>query len=236
MPEYMLTIESSGTVAGASIFYKQRVIAVKSIDNGLTHSQKLMTCIDDVVKEAQIDKRQLEAVAVSNGPGSFTGLRIGVTTAKAIAQGLNIPVIPVNTLDAMACQALLFDGIICPMIDARREQVFTAIYTNNEQGLPERVCEYKALPIKELIPQMIATQKKIVCIGDGAVKYHRQLQEKLADRLVQLPEAQVYPSPVNLGIMAIAEWQKGNYMMAEQVVPYYLRKSQAEQMRELEGH
>jgi tRNA threonylcarbamoyladenosine biosynthesis protein TsaB len=234
-PEYMLTIESSGTVAGVSVFHHDRVIATKIIDNGLTHSQKLMLCVDEVVKEAQISKQQLKAIAVSNGPGSFTGLRIGVTTAKTIAQALNIPVIPVNTLDAMACNALLFNGIICPMIDARREQVFTAIYSKGDQGdqmLLERRSEYLALPVTELVPQLLKQQQFIVCVGDGAIAYHEQLQKMLADKLIRIPKAQVYPSPVNIGIMALNAWEKGEAMTADVVVPYYLRKSQAEQKRE----
>lgn len=231
----MLTIESSGTVAGACIFQDERVIATKMIDNGLTHSQKLMGCVDEVVQEARINKKQLTTVAVGVGPGSFTGLRIGVTTAKAIAQALDIPVIPINTLDAIAYNVMLFKGVICPMIDARREQIYTGIYEADGQGNINRISDYLALSVIDLAQQLKKKQQAIVCVGDGAVAYKEILLEKLADGMVDIPQAWMYPSPISLGVKALNVWGNGNMMKAEEVVPYYLRKSQAEQKREREN-
>ena len=124
----ILAIEASSLVASVAIMTDDIITAEYTMNHKITHSQTIMPMIDEIVKRCEADLSELDAIAVSGGPGSFTGLRIGSATGKGLAQALNIPIVHVPTLDAMAFNAYGYDGLVCPIMDARRMQVYTGIY------------------------------------------------------------------------------------------------------------
>ncbi len=155
----ILAIEASSLVASVAILTDDIITAEYTINHKITHSQTLLPMIDEVCKRTETEVEEFDAIAISSGPGSFTGLRIGSATAKGLGMALNIPLIHVPTLDAMAYNAFGTDMLICPIMDARRSQVYTGIYSfeNNEFAIHHESC---AVSIEELI-QMLSGQSII---------------------------------------------------------------------------
>ena len=149
----ILGIDSSGIVASAAIADEKNIIAEFTINNKQTHSQTLLPMIDMVVKMSGVQLEEIDAIAVAAGPGSFTGLRIGSSTAKGLALALNKPIVSVPTLDGLAYRLAISEGIICPIMDARRNQVYTAVY-KMENGELKALSEQKAVDIHELFEEL----------------------------------------------------------------------------------
>ncbi len=224
----ILIIESSGAIAGTAVFNGDQVVAAKILDHGLTHSQKLMHAIEDVMRESQTIPQNLDYIAVSNGPGSFTGLRIGLASAKGIALAVGKPIVTVNTLDAIAYNALWFTGLICPMIDARNHQVYTAFYLGECGKSPERISDYMAISIADLSRLLKKQNQAIILLGDGSLAYGHELTSQNECRM--MPYAMALQNPISVGLAALDCIQcKENIVSAFDAAPFYLRKSQAEQ-------
>lgn len=171
----VLSIESSSTVASVAVVTDEKVEGEVYINNKLQHSVLLFPIIENLFKTLGMDVDDLDAVAVSGGPGSFTGLRIGVAAAKGIAQGKNLKFIGVSSLDALAFMQYGFDGIIVPIMDALRDNVYTAIYKFEEDEL-KLIYDYDAIHIEDLIAKLKEYDKVLFC-GD-AVKIHAHLRFK----------------------------------------------------------
>ena len=175
----ILNIESATTVCSVSLSDKTEVIAFKEIDNGYTHAENLHVFINTLLAESGIEADQLSAIAISKGPGSYTGLRIGVSAAKGIAYALSIPLISVDTLQTMAIAAKAQNktaNYYCPMIDARRMEVYTALY-NNEMQIQE---ETKALILDTESIEIFKQRNNIAFFGNGMPKA-KELLSQLAD-------------------------------------------------------
>lgn len=155
----ILGIDSSGLVASAAIADEKNIIAEFTVNNKQTHSQTLLPMIEKVVDMSGIELEQIDAIAIAAGPGSFTGLRIGSATAKGIGLALKKPVVSVPTLEGLAYRVCVFDGIICPIMDARRNQVYTGIYKMDKGNL---VClsEQKAVDIHEIMEELENMMRK----------------------------------------------------------------------------
>ena len=169
----ILGMDSSGLVASAAVWSDDTILAEFTVNNKQTHSQTLLPMIDQVVTMSGKAIEDIDAIAVAAGPGSFTGLRIGSATAKGISLALKKPVIPVPTLEGMAYRVSISNGIICPMMDARRNQVYTGIYAM-ENGRLTVLKEQEAVDIHELIDQLkeiLQAEKykdrEVIFLGDG---------------------------------------------------------------------
>ena len=161
----ILAIEASSLVASVAIMTDDIITAEYTMNQKITHSQTIMPMIDEIVRRCEADLAELDAIAVSGGPGSFTGLRIGSATGKGLAQALNIPIVHVPTLDAMAFNAYGYNGLVCPIMDARRMQVYTGIYRVTKEV--EIVQEGCAISIEELVEKLNELSEPVLFIGDG---------------------------------------------------------------------
>lgn len=226
----ILGIDSSGLVASAAIVADDSLVAEFTVNNKQTHSQTLLPMVEKVVEMSGIELSELDGIAVAAGPGSFTGLRIGSSTAKGMALVLNKPIIPVPTLEGLAYRAALAEGVICPLMDARRNQVYTGIY-QMQDGRLFCLKEQTAEDILEVVDRLNKLGQKVTFLGDGVPVHKAVLEEKLTVPF------QIAPSHLNrqsaaavaaLGAVYLAE---GKTETAAAHKPVYLRQSQAERER-----
>ncbi len=223
----ILAIESCCVVASCAICEDDFVLASSKIATGLTHSQTLMVLVDDMFKTAKIDKNEIDAVAVSIGPGSFTGLRIGMSLAKGIAMGLKKPLIGVETLKSLSYNLLGVDGFICPCLDARRNTVYTALFESKDLVF-KRVLEdfvEEVLNLKEILREK---KGKIFLVGDAAKDCYLKFND--LSNIFLAPESLRYPDACSVGFLGIEQFKKGE--TKKEVLPKYLRLSQAERQRQ----
>ena len=227
----ILAIDSSSNVATVAVIEEDTVLVQYSVNHKKTHSQTLLPMIEDILRMSEIGIENIGAIAVSAGPGSFTGLRIGSATAKGLALVKKLPIIEIPTIDGLAYNLKGCDKYICPMMDARRNQVYTGIYHFSKgqfvNDMP--VCQ---MDVDELINHINSKGMEIVFLGDGVKVY----KDKLVDKLTVYHEfAAPHMSMQNaasVGTLAVEYYNAGKYVSAEEHQPDYLRKSQAE--RELE--
>lgn len=226
----ILALESSGLVASAALVSEDRLIGEYTTNFKKTHSQTLLPMMDALLKMTGIDISEIDAFAISGGPGSFTGLRIGSATVKGLAMATGKPVINVPTLEGLACNFFGTDSVICPLMDARRNQTYTAIYAFEGDEL---VClsQQKAVKIEEILEEVNQLGRKVIFLGDGVPVF----KEKIA-ALVKVPW-QLAPAHLAaqragaVGVRAITYYKEGKTETAAQHKPEYLRLSQAERER-----
>lgn len=227
----ILGIDSSGVVASAAVVDEKNVIAEFTVNNKQTHSQTLLPMIDKVVEMSETDLSEIDAIAIASGPGSFTGLRIGSATAKGLGLALKKPVVSVPTLDGLAYRMITFDGIICPVMDARRNQVYTAAYTT-EDGVLKKIIEHKAVDINEIIEELYALGKKVIFMGDGVDVHRETIEKEYKGEFCFAPSFVSKQSAAAVASLGIVYFKEGKYETAAEHTPFYLRKSQAERERE----
>ncbi len=222
----ILAIESASLTASVAIADGEKLIAEYTLNDKKTHSQTLLPMIDEMISRTDTDKHSIDAIAISKGPGSFTGLRIGSATAKGLGQALGIPLIPVPTLDGMAYGLYGCAGLICPIMDARRNQVYTGIYRN--QGAFQVVMEQCALDIGALLEKLNGLGEPVIFLGDGVPVQRERIQEELT---VPVSFAPVHLNRQKAGAVAVlgaVYYEKGIVQTAAEHAPEYLRMSQAE--------
>ncbi len=218
----ILGIESSAKSASVCICEDEKILCESFSNNGLTHSKTVLSMIDDMLKQSGISMDSIEKLAIANGPGSFTGLRIGAAVVKGLSWAKNIPCVGVSTLYAMAHNALAIDGIVCAVMDARAGQVYNALF-KIENGKITRLCEDRAIAIDEL-QEEIKNEQKIFLVGDGAELCKDKLSHK---NLVLLPENLRYQRAYGVCIAAAEE----NGVPCDELKLQYIRKPQAERER-----
>ncbi len=218
----ILAIESSAKPASAAVCEDGKIIAQTYINNGLTHSRTLLPLIEDMLKNAGLSYDDIGLVAVAKGPGSFTGVRIGVSTAKGICWARDIPVIGVSTLEAMAWNLSDTEDIICAVMDARRNEVYNALF-EMRGGALTRLSEDRAVPISLLEEEIKASGRKYTLVGDGAELCFGYLSEK-GLKIGLAPENIRFQSA--WGVAMASEGAES--CPAGCLVPEYLRLSQAE--------
>ena len=223
----MLALESSAKAASAAVFEDGKLLGVTVENSGLTHSRTLLPMAEDLLKNLDRSVRDLGLVAVAHGPGSFTGLRIGMAEAKGLCWALQIPVIGVSTLEAMAFGGPDMDGtMLCCAMDARRHQVYNALFTV-ENGRPVRLTEDRAIAIADLEPELASYKKPWVLLGDGAeLCYNSLKQDKLMLHLA--PEPLRLQNAFGVGLAALGKEPQS----VDALLPVYLRLSQAERERQ----
>ena len=225
----LLAFETSAKAASVALFQGDKLLGESYQNTGLTHSQTLMVMAEDLLKQCGHTPQEVEAVAVAEGPGSFTGVRIGVAAAKGFAWGRNIPCCGVSTLESMALGLGAYEGVICPVMDARRSQVYNALFYVNH-GAVSRKTEDRAISLAELGEELKTLDAPIFLVGDGSDLCWQTLSESVPD-LVLPPEHRLHQRAVGVGIAARAKLQSGAVLSGATLTPNYLRLSQAERER-----
>ncbi|TGY42567.1 tRNA (adenosine(37)-N6)-threonylcarbamoyltransferase complex dimerization subunit type 1 TsaB [Clostridium sartagoforme] len=225
----ILSIDSASKVATVAILDDNNLIAEYTLNNKLEHSTLIMDIVDKLLKDSDLDIDDIDGFAVSKGPGSFTGLRIGMATIKGLSLGSNKPYISISSLDALAHSLVNFDGIICPMMDALRNSVYTCLY-KGENGNLENLIDYSALEIEELVALLKEKNEKVIFTGDAVNKHKEYIMENLPNAIF---------APIHLSIIrasSLGELGMKKLLNGEQddlnSSPFYLKKPQAQ--RELE--
>ena len=225
----LLAFETSATAASVALVDEGRLLGESYQNTGLTHSQTLMVMAQDLLSQCGHTPQKVEAVAVAEGPGSFTGVRIGVAAAKGFAWGSDIPCYGVSTLEAMALGLGIYQGYICPVMDARRSQVYNALFYVN-QGEISRVTEDRAIALADLKTELQALNEPIFLVGDGSTLCHTTLSCEVAN-LVAPPEHKMHQRAVGVGLAALRKIAAGDAGDGNALTPNYLRLSQAERER-----
>ena len=226
----ILALDSSGLVATVAILEDDRTVAEYTVNYKKTHSQTLLPMLDEIVKMTEFDLDTIDAIAVAGGPGSFTGLRIGAATAKGLGLALHKPLIHVPTVEGMAYGLYGVSGLICPIMDARRDQVYTGLY-RFENGEFEVVEEQMAVALDELIEKLNAYGGKVTFLGDGVPVYKTQLADKLAVEYHFAPAHVNRQRAAAVGALGMKYYAEGKIQTAKEHRPDYLRLSQAERER-----
>ena len=231
----ILAIKSSSLVASAAIADGSTVLAEYTIHHKITHSQSLLPMIDEICRMTEQAPGSFDAVAVAAGPGSFTGLRIGASTAKGLGMAWNCPLVAVPTLDAMAYGLWNSQGLICPIMDARRSQVYTALYRFRE-GKMERVADAAALPLAELTEKIRQLGEKTIFTGDGLPAFSESLRQALGEQALFAPPHVNRQRAAAVAALGLEMVRRGETVPAAQFAPTYLRMSQAERERKARLH
>ena len=224
----ILAFETSAKAASVALLEQGKLLGEHYQNTGLTHSQTLMVMAEDLLKQCGKTVSQVQAVAVAEGPGSFTGVRIGVAAAKGFAWGAQIPCYGVSTLEAMAKSLDVFDGVVCACMDARRSQVYNALFAA-ENGTLRRLTPDRAISLEELGQELKPMQKPVFLVGDGAVLTHRTLSASVP--LILPAEHRLHQRAVGVALVAAQMAADGAVGDAAALSPNYLRLSQAERER-----
>ena len=226
----ILGLDSSGIVASVAIVEDDVLIAEYTVNYKKTHSQTLLPMLDEIAKMTELDLNSIDAIAVAAGPGSFTGLRIGSATAKGLGLALKKPLIAIPTVEGLAYNLYDIPGLICPIMDARRKQVYTGIYRFTDHQL-KVVEDQMAVPMETVIEKLNQYGEAVTFLGDGVPVFHELIAEKMT-----VPYS-FAPAHVNkqraAAVAALGEiyYRQGKTETAMEHVPDYLRVSQAERER-----
>lgn len=225
----ILAIDSSSLVAGIAVVDDFNTIIEYNVNYKKTHSQTLLPMLDEVKKMLELDLETLDAIAVSAGPGSFTGLRIGATTAKGLGLALKKPLVAVPTLEGLAYNMIGTSGYVCPIMDARRNQVYTGIYqVKHELEIKKDQC---AMDIHELIEQLNEFGEQVTFLGDGVPVFMEDLKKELTVPHFLSPAHMNRQRAASYGALGLCYAKAGKTIEAAMFHPDYLRQSQAERER-----
>ena len=226
----VLGIDSSGMVATVAVVEDTQMLAEYTINYKKTQSQTLLPMLDEVAKMMELDLNTIDAIAVAAGPGSFTGLRIGSATAKGLGLALKKPLVSVPTLEGIAYNFCGSEKVICPMMDARRSQVYTGIY--EFQGNTLKVLEDQmAVPVEEVLEKLNQTGREVILAGDGVPVYLELIEKNLKVPYLLAPAHLNRQRAGAVAVLGIQYAQEGKLESAMEHQPDYLRLSQAERER-----
>ena len=223
----IIGIDTSGPVLSVAVLRNGKIEYVSAQNTGLTHSETLMPALDTALECCKIRCSDADCFAVVAGPGSFTGVRIGVCAAKGLAHAVNKPCMRVNALEALAMNFAHFDGLVCPILDARRHQVYCACF-DVSSGLPKRILEDDACDL-DVFLEKLPRDRRLLFLGDGLKTYAPELQRRLPGAII---------APENLSqlradaLCLLAEAYPEQWMDGKGLTPIYLRKPQAERERD----
>jgi tRNA threonylcarbamoyladenosine biosynthesis protein TsaB len=228
----LLAIDTADRTAGVAILAGGQVVAEYVETSAYRHSERLFALIDEALRSAGLARSDLNAVAVTTGPGSFTGLRVGLATAKGLAFALGLPLVAVSTLEALARGAMPFPGLLLPMLDARKRQVYAGAFRGRDG--------YPLLPPAAWFPAKLAaelapTTHPILALGSGLGPYRALFADALGERLLCAPETRWPVPPAQVALLAGEALARGEGRNPAAVSPVYLRKSEAEEARGTKG-
>ena len=225
----ILAFETSAKAASTALLEDGRLLGECYQNTGLTHSQTLMVMAEHLLQQCGKTVADVSAVAVAAGPGSFTGVRIGGAAAKGFAWGGELPCYGVSTLEAMALSLGAYQGYVCPVMDARRSQVYNALYYVS-QGQPDCITEDRAISLEQLKQELLALKEPVFLVGDGSILTYRTLSEEVPN-LVLPPEHRMHQRAVGVALLAAQKIAAGEPGDGAALTPNYLRLSQAERER-----
>lgn len=227
----LLAIDSSGLVASVAVAEDDRLLGEYTIDRGKTHSESLLPMIAAVLDMLELEVSDMDAIAVSSGPGSFTGLRIGAATAKGLAFAKDIPIVPVPTLDALAYTQWQARGIVCPLMDARRNQTYTGLYRFDDVGDLVSVQAACVVPVSDIILAVNELKESVIFLGDGVPVFRERIEMdcKVPYLFAPLNGNRQHASAVAALGMKLFEAKKA--VPASSFAPEYMRMSQAQRER-----
>lgn len=238
----IIAIDSSGLAASTALLEDDVLIGEYNIQYKKTHSQTLLPMLDELKRMTELDLSTVDAIALAKGPGSFTGLRIGSAAAKGLGLALNIPLIEIPTLDGLACNLYGTDKLVCPIMDARRNQVYTGIYEYNkteESPLRYRLCRLLsqcAVSIEEIAGRLNEIKREVMFLGDGVPVYAGKLAELMRVPYGFAPAHMNRQRAAAFGILAFEYLREGKTVTAAEHAPEYLRLSQAEREKREKEH
>lgn len=229
----ILGLDSSGLVAGVAIVEDDLLLAEYNVNYKKTHSQTLLPMLDEVRRMIELDMESIDAIAIASGPGSFTGLRIGSATAKGLGMALDKPLVEVPTLEGLAYNLWGTSSLVCPLIDARRNQVYTGIYEFTEEGNLNIVESQTAVDISIIIERInvIGSEqagRSVVFLGDGVPVYRNILEEQVKIPYSFAPAGKNRQCAGSIAALGAVYYAKGRTVTAVEHQPEYLRQSQAE--------
>ncbi len=226
----ILAFDSSGLVASVAVLEEEQLIAEYTINYKKTHSQTLLPMLDAIVKMTELDLDTVDAIAVAAGPGSFTGLRIGSATAKGLGLALNKPLVSVPTLEGIAYNLYGSEAVLCPMMDARRDQVYTGLYTFKKDTFrilhPQTAC-----PVDEILTLCRERREPVIFLGDGVPVYRARIEERMEGDYSFAPAHVSRQRAGAVGMRAFALLKEGRQETAAEHAPEYLRETQAERVK-----
>ena len=225
----ILAFETSAKASSVALLEEGKLLGECYQNTGLTHSQTIMVMAEDLLKQCGKTVADVSAVAVAKGPGSFTGIRIGVAAAKGFAWGAELPCVGVSTLAAMAVGLGMWQGYVCPVMDARRSQVYNALF-HVDCGKYTRIREDRAISLQELGEDVKNLPEPVFLVGDGSILCYNTLLEKVPG-LILPPEARMHQRAAGVALEAKRLLEAGGAFPGESLVPNYLRLSQAERER-----
>ena len=225
----ILAFETSAKAGSVALMDGHKLLGESYQNTGLTHSQTLLTMAEDLLKSCGYTPKDVTAVAVAAGPGSFTGVRIGVAAAKGFAWGGTLPCYGVSTLEAMAKQLGIWQGYVCPVMDARRNQVYNALF-HVKEGEITRVCQDRAVALSDLGSELVNLEEPIFLVGDGSILCYNTLLEGVPG-LVCPQEHRMHQRAAGVALVARDKIAQGETGDAAALAPNYLRLSQAERER-----
>ena len=227
----ILAIDSSALVASVAIVEDEKLLAEYTVNHKKTHSQTLMPMVEEVCRMCEVDLHTLDAVAVAGGPGSFTGLRIGSASAKGIAYALSIPIVQVPTLEAMAYNLWGSERLIVPIMDARRDQVYTGAFRLQDNGCPLEILKSGARSIHELTDWINEKGESVIFLGDGVFVFKNTIEEALNVKYEFAPPHKSLQSAASVASLAFIYYNSEKKVTAFDHKPVYMRQSQAERVR-----
>lgn len=216
--------------ATAALCDDEKLVAEFVLNCGKTHSQKIMPQIENMLAGLGIVCSDIDCFAAANGPGSFTGVRIGAATLKAMAHAFDKPCVTVSTLMALAQNVMYFPGIICPILDARRSQVYTAMFEGGKDGLG-RMTEDAAMGLDELLTELKAKDREVLFLGDGIFVHRDRIISELGDKANFAPPNLNMNMAGSVAFLGMQAFKRGETKKYSEVVPSYIRLSQAERER-----
>lgn len=227
----VLTVDTATIVATAAVVDENKLICETIVNFQKKHSEKLMPAIDHMLKDAGLTIQDMDAFGIVNGPGSFTGLRIGMATVKGFAQALDKPVIPVSTLEALAYNLPYADGVVCPILDAQRSQVYTALFRFNEEEGMVAELEDSVMDVEELIGILENySDGPIYLLGDGVPRFYETIVEVLPGIIKVKPHLSMNRAS-SAGTLAVERALKKQWQDYKSVEPVYIRPSYAEEQK-----
>ena len=231
----ILGLDSSGLVASVALVEDDQLVAEYTTNYKKTHSQTLLPMLDEITRMVELDLHTIDAIAVAAGPGSFTGLRIGSATAKGLGLALDLPIVPVPTVEALAYQLWGSRDLVCPVMDARRGQAYTGIYRMTDQGL-ETLLPQCAIAVEELLEKVNELGESVIFLGDGVPVFREKIAGQCAVPSRFAPAHRNRQSAAAVAVLGMEYFRQGKCVTAAEHVPEYLRMSQAERERlEREG-
>lgn len=227
----VLAIDTSSAVAAVAVIDDDKLLGEYIINHKKTHSQKLMPMLRELLGTLELATGDIDVLAVAKGPGSFTGLRIGIAAVKGLAFALQKPVAAVSSLEAMAYNLPICDMPIAPIMDARNNQVYNGIYSLSN-GEISTIRKPRAIELEALINEVKAGDRPTVFLGDGISPYGEQLKSQLGELCILAPQSVNMQRAASIAVLGYKMANRGELITADELVPFYLRKPQAQ--RELE--